>query len=373
MYEMNYNGFVAKIMKAPRLTGNFVHNLPLGRPISVYPVDAFEHPLQSWVQGAGNYVVPVDPNWGLWFDFTGNDEMNSAVLLSIKGMNPITGQRTNGYGLERYVEKCPIHDEPFKDGLFCEKCNFKWPVQNYVTHPNRLWWDGFRSENGKVRQFFFTEELAKSIPELVIGKEDTVPAFGFAFFKSKVRRETVAMPVACGGKVSEIKYFNSFLNADQGTALKGSSIHYDCQSSTEYKGMSHEYNGYRSKSHALHKIGCLSKMSLCSESLSDEESMQSMKVGDVNNILFEGDFDKMLFERSVEKSKLTSEVGVGAGAEIYQNLVVDQLKVTDWEEKPESVMRLFFVFVDQFKDIEAKGMKDLQGEKNGYMAGLPVG
>src|SRR5271157_3049676 len=138
MNAMQHKGFSAKIMKAERLTGSGVHGLPPGSAIDVLPVDAFEQPMAHWIKGAGNYVVPVDSDWGLWFDFTSNDQMNTAVLLSIKGMNPVTGQRTNGLGLERYEEKCPIHNAKFKDGLFCEKCNYKWPDQNYIAYPNTL-------------------------------------------------------------------------------------------------------------------------------------------------------------------------------------------------------------------------------------------
>ena len=100
MFEMEYKGFKASIMQAEKLTGDFAHGLPPGRHIDVHPVDAFEKPLDNWIPGPGNYVVPVEPNWGLWFDWRDNDTMNTAVLPSIKGMNPITGQRTNGLSLE---------------------------------------------------------------------------------------------------------------------------------------------------------------------------------------------------------------------------------------------------------------------------------
>ena len=101
MDTMDYKGFKAQIMRTQRLIGKGVHGLPPGSAIDIYPVDEFEHPLSHWITGAGNYVVPVDSDWGLWFNFTQNDEMNTAVLPSVKGMNPITGRRTNGFMLER--------------------------------------------------------------------------------------------------------------------------------------------------------------------------------------------------------------------------------------------------------------------------------
>jgi hypothetical protein len=134
-------------------------------------------------------------------------------MPTVKGMNPVTGQKTEGYGLERYENKCPVHNIDFREGRFCEECNYKWPPQNYVAAPNRLWWDGFRTSDGKVRQFFFTEDLAKSIPENVIGKQNTVPAFGFAFYKTKQTRGNPPLSGSRGGwtigEISGVSITNS--------------------------------------------------------------------------------------------------------------------------------------------------------------------
>ena len=45
MKTMNYKGFQAQIMKAPRLIGEGEHNLPSGCAIDILPVDAFENPI----------------------------------------------------------------------------------------------------------------------------------------------------------------------------------------------------------------------------------------------------------------------------------------------------------------------------------------
>jgi hypothetical protein len=348
---MSYKGFKAKIMRAQRLTGTGVHGLPPGTGIEVFPVDAFEEPLSHWIKGSGNYVVPVDADWGLWFDFTMNDQMNTAVLLSIKGMNPVTGQRTNGFGLERYQEKCPIHGENFKDGLFCEKCNYKWPEQNYIAYPNTLWWDGFRSSDGKVRQFFFTEDLEKSIPELVIGKEDTIPAFGFAFFKPKITRESIKQ-IARGFSGSNYYTYSS------------GNIGIGVESPTQKLDIQHIYLSNSSP--------------VCCDSFQDQsvnycstlgETKYSNSLGKLSS--FQSSSLKTMSLRSAKR--INQEVGVGAGAEISQSLTVDPLKVSDWEDEPSSIMRLYFVFVEQFEDIKKKGMKDLTGQKEGFLSGLPVG
>jgi hypothetical protein len=335
-------------MRAQRLIGKGVHGLPSGTPIEVYPVDVFEHPLSHWITGAGNYVIPVDSDWGLWFDFTNNDSMNTAVLPSVKGMNPITGRRTNGFVLERYEEKCPEHNEKFKDGNFCEKCDFKWPDQNYIAYPNTLWWDGFRTSDGKVRQFFFTEELSKSIPELVIGKEDTVPAFGFAFFRPKVERHrqvNMMRSIDCKGSLIKSKCLLTKSSYSNDSFTPGQPI---CDA------------GPVSVAYAA---------AACTDSFSSklDENLGGPICSGIKkeNVSYS-------FTNSLRK-KTTSEVGVGAGAEIAQSLKVDPLKLDDWQTEPASVMRLYFIFIEQFEDLKEKGLRDLSGIKEGFLEGLPVG
>ena len=114
MIVMEHNGFKASVKRAPKLPNDGrTHPLPSGTPIEVHPVDAFRHPLPSWIEGPGNYVVPVRPDWGLWFDWTGNDSLNTAVMPSVKGMNPVTGRKTMGFRLEQYKKKCHVHDASF--------------------------------------------------------------------------------------------------------------------------------------------------------------------------------------------------------------------------------------------------------------------
>jgi hypothetical protein len=64
-------------------------------------------------------------------------------------------------------------------------------------------------------------------------------------------------------------------------------------------------------------------------------------------------------------------VSVGAGAKITQELADDVLKIEDWKEQPSGVIRLYFVFREQFKSIvENGGIKDLSGHPEGYLAKL---
>jgi len=349
MNTMEYKGFKAQIMRAVRLTGDYAHSLPPGNPIDIYPVDIFEKPLKNWITGQGNYVVPVKSEWGLWFNWTMNDKLNTCILPTVKGMNPITGRRTNGFSLEKYENKCPEHKIEFKDGLYCEKCNFKWPKQNYISYPNTLWWDGFRTSDGKVRQFFFTKDLAKSIPEQVIGKEDTVPAFGFVFYRTKTKRVIKHSGITRGFS-SESALGNVYLD-DMKSSNNGNIFFTSCSNSTLTLGS------------AITQDSASPIINCC--------QTDSIQLGSNGNI---GSGDPNPEEKlRITKSAKKLEVGVGAGAEILQDLQVDELKLDDWEESPASVMRLYFIFTDEFKRVSDKGMKDLEGKKEGYLDGLKVG
>jgi len=362
MKTMEYKGFKAQIMRAARLTGDYTHTLPPGNAIDIYPVDSFEKPLPSWIPGQGNYVIPVNSEDALWFDWTMNDGLNTCVLPTVKGMNPITGRRTNGFALERYENKCPDHNIEFKDGLYCEKCDFKWPVQNYVTYPNTLWWDGFRTSDGKVRQFFFTEDMTKSIPEKVIGKDDTIPAFGFAFYRPKVTR-AIQAPSTTRNK------FNSSifeLKSGQPFSMNNGASNNLSSNIQEETGDQVNIFACSTGSTDANPIECS-----CDASPVDMNDFYE-KNGHIDSEC-SGPISPSPIFRSAKRKVINKEVGVGAGAEIFQDLKVDTLKLTDWEEKPSSVMRLYFVFTEQFNRVADKGFKNLNGQKEGYLNGLVVG
>lgn len=167
--------------------------LPPYKEMPRYVVDEYPACPDNWIHGsdkAGSFFVPVRAGSGLWFDF--NDcqkhEHEVAVVISVQGINPITGQKQDKLRLEQYRDKCPVHDVSFEQDRFCPKCEFKWPAQNYLSTtgtPNGCFWlDGFRSSDGNVRQYVLTKERLKGVAQQLIGK-DTVYAIGVAFFLSK--------------------------------------------------------------------------------------------------------------------------------------------------------------------------------------------
>lgn len=136
------NGYSVKLMKAKRLVGDYTYELPLGINIPAIPIHCLPGAPDSWIREPGSYVVKVDSEFGLWFDWRCNDIFNTAIVPTVKGINPITGMKTENVFMQQYREKCPKHNIPFAHELYCEKCGYKWPGQNYISSPNTLRLDG---------------------------------------------------------------------------------------------------------------------------------------------------------------------------------------------------------------------------------------
>ena len=170
-----------------------VQGLPEYARIEAYRADEYPACPDSWMRssaGVSSWFVGVKKTRGLWLDFNycWEHSKHVAVLPSVQGVNPITGQRQEGVALEQYRERCPLHDEPFQDERFCTACQFRWSPQNYLTTtttPNsRLWIDGFRTKEGVVRQYVFTEEESRGVAAAKLG-DDRVFAIGVAFYVSR--------------------------------------------------------------------------------------------------------------------------------------------------------------------------------------------
>ena len=371
--EMTYKGFTARLMEADRLEGDDIHRLPPGMPLTVYHADEFLKLPDTWMKGSGVFVVPVKPNKGLWFDWRENEELNTAIIPTIKGCSPLTGMQTSGFHLERYDNKCPKHNCDFMGDRFCPECNYKWQPQNYVAHPNTLWWDIFVSgEDGVGRQFIFSEESIRDIPAHLIGKENTVPAFGFAFFTPKKPRE--ARPVAVAGykiipeteapaDTTAYIHFSDPVKKNLLSSYLGSGSQTKFYSPGGgakgpiggYGGQSLSYNsnekGIKEKKHSF---GTLSS--------TDSVHSRGIKIPEQ-----QGNYEK------IKKGKEPKEVSIGAGGKIEQKLEKDPFPLDSWKETPDAVMTIYFVFQEKFKELKAGGMRNLEGQKEGMLDKLPVG
>lgn len=393
---MEHKGFKARIMEAERLTGDYVHRLPPGSPLPVYPMDMFLNPPENWMKGPGVFVVPVRPNKGLWFDWRMNSDNNTAVIPTVKGCNPITGMQTSGFHMERYENKCPKHGCDFMHDRFCPECNYKWPPQNYIGPKNTLWWDGFLNQkDGTVRQFFFSEEELRDVASVMIGKENTVPAFGFAFYASKEPRPEPA-GIYLDGKVykydeAKMKMFappsNNFYTSSNTTGI----VH--GQGSTGITGTDCKIN------YMSHTPGGTSDALLCSAQASEEKTsgglisdggldtfeytspLKELKakgsfkrsISKIRDESYRGLRSELRCSTILERREPVKEVSIGAGARIDQKLNPDPYELSSWKEAPDSVMTIYFVFQEKFEEIKAKGVRDIEGSKEGMLSNCVVG
>jgi len=188
--QMEINGLYAGFNMPVALSESaHAQGLPPYAPQPVHKVDEYNSP-DGWMHGSGkasSYFLAVKPGHGMWLDFTANanHKHHVAVLVSIQGINPITGQKQIGFGLQQHRDNCPKHNVAFGQDRYCPECKYKWPPQNYLatTGGQSLWIDGFRNDQGEVRQYVFTEETAKGVAAQIIGAE-RVFAIGVAFYLS---------------------------------------------------------------------------------------------------------------------------------------------------------------------------------------------
>jgi len=366
---MTYKGFNAQIMEAVRLRGEGTFELPTGTALPVFPSEAFVSYPEAWMRGPGVFVIPVRPDKGLWFNWRMNSEINTAIIPTVKGCNPITGLQTSGFHLEKYETKCPKHGCDFMAERFCPECNYKWPDRNYVSM-SPSWWDGFRADDGTVRQFFFSEDELRDIATHMIGKENTVPAFGFAFYSPKEPR------IEQTGTLRGITY-NSIVYDSQPQYIYlsnslGSSISDGSLSGTSFPPAQASYccssaNVLGASLGEVKTSGPIAKGRGFSKSLSKSASPVPCAGSPV-----EADLSHLL-ERSWERSVPVKEVSIGAGAKIRQALNADTYPLDSWCDTPDAVMTIYFVFQEKFEELKSGGMRDLDGVKEGMLAQLPVG
>ena len=402
---MRHGRFQAGLMRAPRLVGDSVHSLPPGIPVPIYPVDALPGCPVEWVKGSGNYVCPVAPDWGLWFDFTMNDRLNTAILMSIKGLNPITGQKIENMRLEQFKDKCQIHKRGFKGERYCPVCGYQWPCQNYLAAPNTLWRDGWLQPDGSVRQFFFTEDEERDVASAVIGERNTVPAFGFAFFEPRTRREEPPEPdfrghnvigqwynspgisgaKGCGGTKGLVGTGPDGYAYDTNTLNDGHDILYCCSSDNLCFNSDGDLGKSVTTSYFSSPSGVQAQNRVVPEGTVHASPIQSVRTASRKKTYAQQQviYTQPQFYSPVhtaQKWKLperrlseAAKVAVGAGARIQQDLTADPLAAGDWKDEPSAIVRLYFVFQPKFEAIAAKGVLDLEGSKEGFLKGVKVG
>lgn len=74
-----------------------------------------------------------------------------------------------------------------------------------------------------------------------------------------------------------------------------------------------------------------------------------------------------------EEEEEIKAVAVGAGAKIHQRLLPDSRpSVREWKNRYGGIIRLYFCFKPQFAQILKGGIRNLNGNEEGFLKGLPI-
>lgn len=386
-YFMESEGLFAGFNMPPALSSkdDLMHSLPPYRKRAFYPVDEFPGCPSNWVASRGrsrSYFVPVVEGDGMWLDFNKNDnnEYQVAVVVSIQGVNAITGLMTSDEHLEQYIENCPKHNEPFGPKRWCEKCGYHWPKQNYIcttgTPRGQFWLDGFRAADGAVRQYLLTAEKMRGVASNVIG-EERVFAIGLSFFLSKNPKPKQSINTILRNSPS---YGGGFIGSEWS----------DCWS-TKFKSPDPLYTYCTSK--GLNGIISTQKLSsefpidtsveICSNTtehqlfdsnISNNTSgpiamacCSSLGGGTVGSAHSESG---QILARGMVKAK---NLEVGAGAKIRQQIYDDPESLDFWRDEASAIICVNYVLENDAIEIFKRGRLDLSGSPDGFLQGIPVG
>jgi hypothetical protein len=291
----------------------------------------------------------------MWFDFTSNAQHDHevAVVMSVQGINPITGQQVTALNLEQYKTQCPIHEVDFKQDRYCEKCEFKWSAQNYIstTTGQPLWLDGFRNEEGEVRQYIITEEEARGVATQLIG-DDKVYAIGFAFYLSKepkpkqpqrVLRSMTKGMTNTKGSVSLQQCASGDGNLD---------INYPTGQEEDYwipVGPEGPSSGFKLKdTNDFIELTPTSNADYCGEEMGFADC-----------------------EAELHDDESTKKLEVGAGAKIAQEIGIDPKDIDYWSEEPIGLIYVNYVPLKECNRILNEGKRE--DKADGFMNNLNVG
>lgn len=362
------------------------NNLPNGKLVKTYPVDLYPSCPKNWILGSdkeSSYFVGVKENDGMWLNFNKCYEHSHdvAIVISIQGVNPITGLKTDKLRLEKYKKNCPVHDVPFQSENFCPKCQFKWPYQNYLsttgTPEGSLWLDGFRCSDGRVRQYVFTTEVMKGIASQIIGN-DRVYAIGIAFYLSKSTKEK---------KSQSDNHFDNRIDVKNDISIYHVTEHKDmnCRivdsrfDRTVYQDVYHttcsgdflgELCSFRYGPQNIGYASCSNQMNLFTGGLS---YLQSKEQGLFDEDMYDEDDDYDIcigsscnndIERVVEKTKLE----IAAGSLIRQKIHADPKDITYWEEEPYGIIYLNYTDIQTFENILKNGA--IPEKTDGFLTNL---
>jgi len=365
-YLMRSNGYTCGFNMPQALSGKNEFSLPPYNKRMSYLVDKYPACPSNWMRSEGkakSYFVPIKEGHGVWLDFNENETnpYHVAIVISVQGVNPITGMPCKDNQLEQYIEECPKHKIKFGPDRYCKKCNYKWPKQNYIsttaTPRGQLWIDGFRSIDGIVRQYILTQEKIKGVAANIIGN-NRVFAIGLSFFISKDKKPVVtdtsmlrgftatwySEPVMNGSYESlpkDPKDYEAYTTCyDNPDIVKGdSTICGPTKGGGTSTPINFSYLGYNTG-----------------------------KFGKNTELSFSNAFQKI--EKHVIQTK---KLEVGAGAKIKQQIYDDPEHLDFWRNEAESILYINYCTEEDAIKIIKKGEVDLEGSEEGFLTNIKKG
>ena len=385
-YLMRANNCSVGFNMPQALEGENTFGLPPYRKRMPYLVDKFPACPENWMRSEGkvkSYFVPVVEGDGMWLDFN-NNESNThhlAIVVSVQGINPITGLPCNDAQLEQYIEECPKHKIKFGPDRYCKECDYKWPKQNYIcttgTPNGQFWLDGFRAADGLVRQYILTAEKMRGVASNVIG-EDRVFAIGISFFLSKEKKPVST--VTYGSRITTGGYnFHQIIGQpdwnylDKNTSGDFDNTKYAYYSTCDSLGlsdasMSMDIDASNNSNISNGIVNC--------SSLGSKGAIGAKGITKCGGIMKQAKAKSSIpmgaLARSVNVIK-TKNLEVGAGAKINQSIYDDPEKLDYWHTEPESIICINYCLEEEVRKIIEAGMVDVEGSKEGFLQDIPVG
>lgn len=407
-YEMKVNGLTCQFNMPDALKSRkghdgeeIAHSLPPHKRVVAYPVDEYPACPDTWMHGSSkssSYFLAIEEGKGMWLDFNGcnRDNYDVAAVVSVQGVNSVTGQKTDVMRLEQYKTKCPVHDVEFQQDRFCPECKYKWPAQNYIattgTPSGNFWLDGFRSKDGVVRQYIFTADEAKGVAAKKIGK-DRVFAIGIAFYRSKKPKPTPP-PAPTRAVYSASLTKTCSLSPYKGLAAGGGGgVESDVYYSPNYGGPSLDSDdssdigpigtadavlSYAPQQETKTKSSTLAESLKATFSLPKQQHTNSIKcnlrsvdkeVKTSAGIVLPDVITEKQFEVMPQINPKTYEVG--AGARINQEVYPDPKDLDYWEPEPAGMIYINYTDSETVATILAAGRREEKEE--GMLEDVAVG
>ena len=404
----------------------FVHQLPPYHRRKAFLVDEYPACPSDWLRSTGrvkSYFVPIIEGAGLWLDLNHclkEVPQHVAVVVSVQGVNAATGLPCKDAQLEQYRDECPKHKKPFGPDRLCKECGYKWPKQNYLatagTPEGQFWLDGFRAEDGKVRQYVLTAQKERGVAKAIVGDE-RVHALGLSFFLTKEKRPERPAPERMRSAsvmsfhslmdspgVDSVLYDKSCSLGDSGPtgplgppgaslgdtttnwgacaaaaagpatyslsvdntpllkAMAEAGVAPETPPTKDSTKISAKYSGSlmsRSASASVNKRTYDAARHLCSVSSDEPVAANFMEVASAAPVAM----------RSVAVKKME----IAAGARIDQQVYPDPLSLDAYQAEPEGIIVINYASEQDCDRIIAAGKVDLSGSKEGFLKNVPTG